>query len=113
MSLGKRTTQTSKREAGYHRLRAEQPDRDGQYHGLHRSYAGNGSCAKQPQNKQKPRKAGPRSLLDWDEIRLARLKVKCYITRDISNDDCLVFMFQRILPCPQRGRKIPTVRAWL
>jgi len=23
-------------------MRAEQPDRDGQYHGLHRSYAGNG-----------------------------------------------------------------------
>ena len=41
MSPGKRTTQTSKREAGYLRMRAEQPDRDGQYHGLHRSYAGN------------------------------------------------------------------------
>ena len=42
MSLGKRTTQTSKRDAGYHRMRAEQPDRDGHYHGFHRSYAGNG-----------------------------------------------------------------------
>lgn len=34
--------QTSKQDAAYHRMRAEQPDRDGQYHSLHRSHARNG-----------------------------------------------------------------------
>jgi hypothetical protein len=68
---------------------------------------------KQLQNKQRPRKAGPRSLRHWDKIRLDRLKVKSYITRDISNGDFLGVMFQRILLCPKRGRKMLTVQAWL
>jgi hypothetical protein len=68
---------------------------------------------KHMQNKQKPRKAGPRSLLFWDKMRLDRLKVKSYITRDISNGDFLGVMFQRILLCLKRGREMLTVRAWL